>query len=375
MKGTAHLIRLALGIIFTGLLFVAAQPALAASQCADKDSSRWTADTAAEARICLGELEGLAVKECDRALCAAVETWRLKPEAQRLPETSPLLAKIRDELESKVLPAHKEAQPLLNELARWLKDLARATPEDMRNSTSGPFHSEAARPWRYVRTKHKILENQKNEVDLYTKLELGCTTAEACTRELRGSADIVVYSVMIETVANSLLTELRQQSAAYIDMLDKRWGNYLGSSRFQWPWELAINSRRLRTTEAGFVSPPEDQLIFLHPSPGLRYNSRTDNKFEPTLVLELIGKYRWTWQGTEQKDFRGASLIMTWTNEPGERKPGLGAMMHFQKNYSIGLTHHSTANGKRTSLMLSVDLGKLFEDKDFVKNKLKGLLD
>jgi hypothetical protein len=50
-------------------------------------------------------------------------------------------------------------------------------------------------------------------------------------------------------------------------------------------------------------------------------------------------------------------------------------MMHFQKNYSIGFIRHAVASGTTTSLIVGVDLGKLFEDKQSVKKTLTGLLD
>lgn len=366
----AHIAARALVLCFLAL---GAQSTLAASQCDGKEPSKWTADSAREARLCLANLD-FTTKECDRALCKDIEAWRPKPRDKKVEEASRLLAAVRDSLAKDVLPGFREAQPLQREIERWLTDMTLATPEDLRSDKQGPYRSESVRSWAYNSTSQIVLESQRNEINLGKIIDEGCTTAGACERVLRGDAEVVIHSSMIQIIAGTLLQDLRQDAATHIDMLDKRWGNYFGASRFQYPWELAINDQRFKTNgRAGFVSPPEDQIIFMHPSAGVRYNAQSATKFDPTLVLELLGMYRWHWEGAEPKELIGGSLIMTWANQAGERSPGWGAMAHFQKSYSVGFTHHASPTGSKTSLLLSVDLAKLFEDKAAVTKKLKGL--
>lgn len=355
-------------------LVLGAQSAPAASQCDGKEPSKWTADSAREARLCLAKLEAFTIRECDRALCKDIDAWRTKPRDQEVEEVSRLLTRVRDSLVKDVLPGFHEAQPLQREMDRWLTDMTLAKPEDLRSDKQGPYRSESVRAWAYNSASQIVLENQRNEINLGKIIDEGCTSAGACEHALRGDAEVVIHSTMVQTIAGALLRDLRQEAATHIDMLDKRWENYFGASRFQYPWELAINDQRFKTGgRAGFVSPPEEQIIVMHPSAGVRYNAQSPSKYEPMLVLELLGMYRWHWEGADPKGLIGGSLIMTWANQAGERSAGWGAMAHFQKSYSIGFTHYKSPTGNTTSLLLSVDLAKLFEDKAAVTKKLKGL--
>jgi hypothetical protein len=357
--------------------FALADRSFAAARCEGTEPSAWTADSAEDAKLCLADqLKTLPMKQCNRPLCPEIEAWRHQPRERIAAQASPLLAKVRDSI-AKVAEQFPEARPLHREIDRWSKDMAQATPEDLRSRDEGPYRTESVQHWQYVSGKYKVLDGQANEIDLGSILDRECAQGEArCTRALRVSGEVIVHAEMARTIAGALLKDFRQDAAAYVDLLAKRWDKYFDTSRFQYPWELAINDRRYRTGgRAGFVSPPEDQWIVMHPSAGLRYNSKGAQNFEPMLVLEVAGLYRWKWNGAEQENLQGGSFILAWTNQQGERKPGWGFVMYRPSNYSIGFIRHTIAGTHTTSLIASADVAKLFQDKTAVKRRLLGLLD
>lgn len=353
-------------------------PATAASSCEGKEPSVWSADTLQEARLCIGEqlLPAIPMKSCSRPLCQEIEAWRQKPREQMVQDASSVLARVRDSI-GRVAAQYAEARPLQREVERWSRDMTLATPEDLRSRNEGPYRREGVRAWVFDSGSYKVLHDRANEIDIGEWLKAECSVAAArCGRALRGSGEVLLHAAMARTIAGALLEDLRQDAAAYIEMLDKRWEKYLDSSRFQYPWELVINDRRYKTLgRAGFVSPPEDQWIVMHPSAGMRYNTKGQQNIEPLLVLEVAGYQRWRWDGSEQKNLLGGSFVLAWTNQQGERKAGWGAMMHLPKNTSIGLVRHSIGSSNTTSVVLSADLAKLFEDKPALKKTLQGLLD
>jgi hypothetical protein len=356
---------------------LAAAPAR--SDCPSVDPVKWTASTASEARLCLARRlgESVLMSDCrERALCGRIDLWLDKPRGQAVEETAGLLGEVREEMEN-VVQGFPAAAPVFRELDRWLKQMTGAKPEDLRSRNEGPYRAEPVEKWKYVPNSARNLEGTENEVNLGKVLDIECAaSAERCTGALRASGEVLLHTAMARNIAFHLLSDLRQEAGDYIDMLDKRWEKYFDTSRFQYPWELVINDWRFSTGgKAGFVSPPEDQLVVLHPSVGVRYNGKGQQNFEPQFLMEVLGYQRWRWDGAEQKGLMGGSFILAWSNQQNERKTGWGAMMHMPKNYSIGIIRQTINGSNAVSFVLSADLGKLFEDKPALKKALQHLAD
>lgn len=363
------------------LCLVFAAPALAAGPCDGYDPSQWTAENTSQAARCISKLATFDAADCKGnkdGVCGKVATWLDRPRDEKVAAASGLLREIRDSL-AKAAPGSPGAERVQKEINRWLRDMTLATREDLRSRNEGPYRKEPVEKWRYVtgqENRRVVLEGSPNEIRIDKLLETECTASAArCERALRDGGQIALHSTLAGMVASGLLDDLRQEAADYVNMLDKRWENYFSASRFQWPWELALNSARYKPEKLGLVSPPEDQVIFLHPSAAVRYSNKGAQNFEPMLVLEVIGMHKWRWAGSEARDVLGGSLIVAWANQQGERKPGVGALVHFKSNYSLGIVRHTVASGTTTSVVLSFDLGKAFEDRQDVKKTLQGLLD
>ena len=340
------------------------------------DVATWTATTAREALICVADLsQNVTAASCSpyNASCKALAERRKDPAPFTATEAARFLIGMREALDA-VTANFPYARPLYREIDRWTKDLATGA-----SSAGRVLPPEIVRQWEYDTGSGKILDSRPNEVDLRGALNKECTNADACTRALRSSAQTVIYGTLAQTLAGDMIRDLRAQGAAYIEMLDKRWDKYFDASRFQYPWELAINDRRFKNEgRGGFISPPEDQWIFMHPSVGMRYNAKGEQTFEALLMLEVAGIHRWKWVGADRDDKLGGSLVVAWAGQHGgngETKPGVGFIAYMPKSWAVGLLRHTVAGEKTTSLIVNADIAKLFENKDQVRKTLKGLLD
>jgi hypothetical protein len=140
------------------------------------------------------------------------------------------------------------------------------------------------------------------------------------------------------------------------------WDNYFKEPRHQYPWELAVNSWRYRNDIKGkppeLHNPPSDQLIALHPSLAMEYvrKAQKGDRFQPVLILELIGFNRWNWdEEGKSRGAHGASLIASYSDRGNLASTRYGVMVHWNHNVSFGVTHRNGATG----LFLSLDAGKL----------------
>ena len=157
------------------------------------------------------------------------------------------------------------------------------------------------------------------------------------------------------------------QSGAYEDAVraarvrESKWNSYFDDARLQFPWELYVNGLRYgreNRSAGGFAETPSDQIIFLHPGVGMEYvrGAPSGSRFQPALVLELVGYNRWTWtrEGKIENAF-GASLVQTYSDRAGLSSSRRGVMFHLQNKYSLAVT---SSNGK-TGFLMSIDLAKL----------------
>jgi len=347
--------------------------AQSARQCQGNDIQSWTADSAADAVICLAPLAAFTLTEYKHPLNEEVNEWFKKGAEDRVRSASDLLMRIRDNLKDKVLPNFEEGRPLLLEIDSWLAKMMQLTSANLSDPQFDPLQGEGAAGWQYDAGRTTLLERSGNKIVIRPILESECRkSAEQCTKALRGAAELVVHMETTHLVANGLLVRERQKAADYVTKLDQQWTKYFDESRFQYPWELGINSWRFKE-RGGLVPPPSDQIIFMHPSVGFRYSRQAASSFDQALVLEIAGYYRWRWEGGDTKGLIGGSLIATRTNEPDAAKTGYGVMVHLPKNMSVGVTRQPIASGHATAVIVSLDIAKLFQDKENQKLRLLGL--
>jgi hypothetical protein len=183
--------------------------------------------------------------------------------------------------------------------------------------------------------------------------------------------------------AHSAIDELLTRSTNRLAM----WHSYRDEALPQFQWEWFLNSWRLNRADKGPngrardadnqpIGPmkvPSDQIIFLHPGVGLEYRNRPDkepaagvngeSKMAPIIYLELLGRYRWSWDESTGKMIGGGgvSVVATYADRGNDTDVGYGLLFHSRraKAYTLGITR----SGDATNIILNVDLAEFFKDK------------
>lgn len=229
----------------------------------------------------------------------------------------------------------------------------------------------------------------EGEVDLdgrqYRLLKAtGCAATDSACPAFESQADLVRVFRLAFKVAKYLSAD--GLAVHYEDALiqTERWEVYREKAQHQYWWELLLNKASMgrdhcaRSSdtgiERGFCSTPSSQIIFLHPEAALRWSryANASSELKPALVVELIGAYRWDWEGEKSAGMKnrfGASLVASYADESVGRKWSYGPMFHFGDGYNLAITR---VPGENWSLMFSINLAERFfgrkkEAVDFLK--------
>jgi hypothetical protein len=150
---------------------------------------------------------------------------------------------------------------------------------------------------------------------------------------------------------------------------DARWKAYFNDSLPQFWWEVAINGARMgedlcprdRTTgiQRGFCAVPSDQWIVLHPEAGLEWRSEAgkSDDLAPAFLVEVFGRYRWSWDGAQLHNRFGAALVAAYSNRQGVDDWSYGLMLHAGAGYNLAVT--TTADGD-VGVLLNLNLAERF---------------
>ena len=156
---------------------------------------------------------------------------------------------------------------------------------------------------------------------------------------------------------NALLNLINDQvglvSAANIMELKnavERWENVLDKGYSMMPWESYLNGRWIDLPKRDF-GPPDHQWIVLHPTLGLELSidDLGESRVKETLHIEAIG-HIW-YRGRQLQDYAGISGTISFRED---LDPGIGVLVHFKRNWSLGLTWHDV--DEDPFLFFSVDL-------------------
>jgi len=216
--------------------------------------------------------------------------------------------------------------------------------------------------WEYHTSDGKI----EVGIDVNRELE-ACKDAAKESDCLQGylrAKQLVSYATVTKRALDYFSMREVHALAIHVNMLEKRWEHYFNDSRSQFFWELGLNGYIYGKTnkgKKGLLSPPDYQIILLHPSVGLEYvDTKAGDRFRETIVLEGIGLNKWTWNDSTMKLPLGISVIGIYGDRSSVPQIGYGALIHINNNLSLGVTRR----GSETGAILSLDLAKLFLKQD-----------
>jgi hypothetical protein len=202
-----------------------------------------------------------------------------------------------------------------------------------------------------------------------------CQGAE-CVAEASNLMALRVSSFAYRAYVQKINWPEVEKSAACTQLLRKRYESYFDATRFQWPWELYVNGQPWARGDTpllceGFRDVPTRQWIIMHPTLAIRYSDNASQNLGAAVVIELFGIRRWQWSEAEALNARGASLILSYSDQSDAKSVGWGAMVHLKDDVSLGLVRHSSDASNKISLVLGYEFGQLVgQDKAAACKKL-----
>jgi hypothetical protein len=205
------------------------------------------------------------------------------------------------------------------------------------------------------------------QTDMGNRIGEACadTKSAECKAEYDNAKQVLQYAKATERTLTSLVTPVLSKLYEHVKTLDTEWQHYFQDARSQFWWEMALNSwtyERYTRGKEGLQPPPDHQIILIHPNIGYEYvRGVRGERYKEALVLEAIGYNTWSWTDEgEMKRPLGISLIASFSDRSEVRPWGYGVMLHYNNNLSLGVTRHA----ENTGIVISLDLAKLFLNKD-----------
>jgi hypothetical protein len=330
-------------------------PAVGA-ECEDLNSTPEDAETAAAilADLALDKCLGGKNKPCLsnlEPLCRAVddfEAMQVDVTGSSSPATDKALAnafkQLPDQLIAALSPFDPEGQTLRVEMRQQFNSYLQRGDAAVTRS-------------RYTPLGLKFFANDPAEVDLESLLKKTCATD--CAAGFQRATRFYTVAALYRRSLGKLLESERIVALTYLDGLEKRWQAYFTDAYSQYPWELALNSKRYQRSST-LAEPPNRQLILAHPGAAFEViDEDGEQRLEEALLLEAIGLYRWTYKNSQIRRPFGASLVLSWHGTTGD-DVGYGVLLHLPRSWSLGFTYRDDTD---FSALLSADLGKLFTNR------------
>jgi hypothetical protein len=340
------------------LTLLVSAPAIAEEMCAVPTVT--SSDDAMAKFDALRRHDCLGGAQCQTAQCKLVSDMLAKNQgANGTPprEMQSMLGTLNDAAMSL-----SETQPgvaqLHGMLARWkLGELAKTDAK----SALGQILGANTKEWQG--RNFLIFPETRFEVNVETHLS-NCTSPASCETEFASLVAVYTLSDLIDRTLKTATQEQLMEFDKKIHQLDERWTNFHNKSLAVLPWELAFNNLFYRSSNAGFSGPPNYQWLLLHPSAALVYDTRQSDKLQPALLLDIIGRYQWTWSGKNGSDIAlpwGAALAMSWHGN----SPGYGFSVHLPRNWSLGLTaSRNSSQGTQVQFIVSSEVARFVTDKE-----------
>jgi hypothetical protein len=185
-------------------------------------------------------------------------------------------------------------------------------------------------------------------------------TSANCAQAFQLASGTLRTARLVEAALNYYAKPLLGAALAHASMRDARWTAYFDETLVQFPWELGLNSWRFSRKakrSRGFVLPPSNQLIFLHPMAGLEYigSAPEGSRLEPAVGLEVLGFNFWKWNDSnEPATAFGLSVVAAFSDRQGTQAGGIGVLARYNHRYAVTTTFRAGKVG----VMLSTDVGQ-----------------
>lgn len=228
--------------------------------------------------------------------------------------------------------------------------------------------------WQYDQSKSAINIGNDEKVEFGSPLKEKCVEEssswdEACTSTINQTLNLLRYHGAMSGIVLAYNKVNGFEELRELELLDKQWEAYFYQARPQNILEVGFNSWRFSENtknEDGFLQPPSYQWIIAHPNIAMEYidNAPDGERFQESLILEVIGINDWEWKGTKMEGPWGASVplgmsvVASITDRSSIDEMEWGVIFHVNHVYSFGATFRDDHEG----YFMSIDLLKFFGD-------------
>lgn len=221
--------------------------------------------------------------------------------------------------------------------------------------------------WRLVSSGQPIvLAGQP--VDLLANA--GCANDQPPCEAFFSQLDIVRTANLMDRLRGYAQSPLLAQQYDESQLALQRWDAYRTQGQHQYIWEVFINGQVMdgdkdlcprdagTGMKMGFCKVPESQWIIAHPEAALRWSDGAEQRsdLQAALVIQLVGRYQWKWDGSTMTQRRGYSLAATYSQSDTNKRWAFGPMIHYD-DMSLALTK---AAGGQWGLVVNVALADRF---------------
>lgn len=296
-----------------------------------------------------------------------------KPLKQLVVEVRDGLTGLAEQIEVKAATSTGQAKIFYQRMARAIRASIDQTAAGITSRTYGRQRWELS-------TAGKIQLVFGQGVDLQSYISNSCDADKLqdplCRSAYQEAKAILRYADLVGHVLGQWFADKVEKTKERVRRISSQWDQFRREARSMYVWELAANELvHRKQSEKGFPSPPNWQLILMHPSAGLEYAPGSGDKVTPVITLEVLGANRWKWGGPEGEGVMGmalgGSIVMTFSDRAGFKTISYGGIVHIDNKFSIGATRGRGPAGKEWRVLFSLDLLKLVQEES---KGSKGLL-
>lgn len=248
-------------------------------------------------------------------------------------------------------------QQVLDELARTQSDLK-----------AGNTTSCLDACWQFNHADFSALESEL----LIGKLIADIATSNASQEVVQAWLHEMENIVTTVELTRRVLLPIRQvQEGDFANKTghtDKEWSKFFDAMKPEWPWETATNTSlySYRDDAGRFNVPPVSQWVVMHLSAGYEVRGFDQEDLAPTLLLEVIGYNRLSWDSSGEISEWPVGISLAGCYQLGNtdiKRGGIGIMVNIKSYYGLGVFVHDPGGENEFAAVLNFDLATFFQSK------------
>jgi hypothetical protein len=207
------------------------------------------------------------------------------------------------------------------------------------------------------------------------------TCAAACDLELAASNEVLRLIGLVRRTLTHFAKPWSESLETHVNAVVGQWDQFIEINKGQMPWELLLNGR-FYGRHRDFRSPPNSQMILVHPEPAAWFRTSEDRRMTPTVAVSLIGIRRWRWPDLSKPDAIGADSakassqwgvsVMTVLGAEGFPKAAWGANVYATRGIWVGYATGKVQDQRQHFIVVSGDVMRVLGSAERVVKTFRG---